>query len=60
MRFFRKNVKKNQRKRIRKEEEFRWGIKGPILPNVTEYKYLGMKQDSDLNWVDHLKKANEK
>jgi len=60
MRFFRKCVKKRKRQATLKSEVFNWGEKGPELPNVTKYKYLGMKLDTDLNWIEHFKKANEK
>lgn len=57
MRFWKKGTPDKVKKRKLRTEIFRWGSEpdSSILPNVSEYKYLGMKLDSDLDWVAHMK-----
>ncbi len=52
MKFFKKGTRDTTITHFVKMELFTWGENGPTLPNVTEYKYLGMLLDTSMCWTN--------
>ena len=60
MRFWSPKTRESVKLEAFNNEIFYWGVKGPALPNVKDYKYLGMKLDWDMNWDKHFKHCIKK